>query len=538
LAKVINAKTWQLVPASDGRRYSAYSDGNLPTVTPTWNLPATISVPAGSSVGVRQYTADADGWTIAVTSLATGLSYNSGTESIDAAETTAASGTATFTLSKAGEADVVDTATVELTDVGATDSYPRLAAIQIGTGATVTEDRLQEWARQHFVITPFWRTWSSGGYDIETLPAGLKKYNANARIFPYSNPWDVYENSTWAFCNNKIGSESSLNGNYDWWLRNSSGSRFNAVGNPSRYFVNIGDDVATDSNGLTWTQWWARWQNASPSDSGDWVQSSGKGLSQGDWDGVFLDNITLNRYYFESISADWDDDGTNDALETTKTNDLILYGQQAVVSEWRTLHPTRYVLGNLANLVSNINQPPNAGYSALFDGGVVEHAFRPEVWGGWDQMMTEYRRAFGFCQSPNLILFHVSLSDVNSRNPGIAYSDARWNRYFLTSCLMDNGYYFVTPGGYTEIGWFDEHGISLGDAIDGPQLSAWSNGVYRREFDNGLALVNPKGNGTRTVNVGAGWRRFSGTQDPTHNNGEVVTSVTLEAQDGIILVRE
>jgi len=116
VTKAINAKTWQLVPASDGRRYSAYPDGNLPTVTPTWSLPATISVPAGTSVGVRQYTTDADGWTIAVTSLATGLSYNSGTESIDAADTTAASGTATFTLSKAGETDVVDTATVALTN--------------------------------------------------------------------------------------------------------------------------------------------------------------------------------------------------------------------------------------------------------------------------------------------------------------------------------------------------------------------------------------------------------------------------------------
>jgi len=80
-----------------------------------WNLPATISVLAGLSVGVRQYTANADDWTIAVTSLAAGLNYNSITERIEAAETTAASGTATFTLSKAGEADVVDTATVALT---------------------------------------------------------------------------------------------------------------------------------------------------------------------------------------------------------------------------------------------------------------------------------------------------------------------------------------------------------------------------------------------------------------------------------------
>jgi hypothetical protein len=66
----------------------------------------------------------------------------------------------------------------------------------------------------------------------------------------------------------------------------------------------------------------------------------------------------------------------------------------------------------------------------------------------------------------------------------------------------------------------------------------WSQGVYRREFDNGLVLVNPKGNGTRTVNVGSGWKRIKGSQDPTHNTGQSVTSITLEAQDGIILLRE
>jgi len=111
VAKVINAKTWQLVPASDGRRYSTYPDGNIPAGAAAWSLPATISVNAGSSVGVRQYATNAADWTIAVTGLPTGLSYNSGTESIDAAGGAAdASATATFTLSKVGETDIVDTA--------------------------------------------------------------------------------------------------------------------------------------------------------------------------------------------------------------------------------------------------------------------------------------------------------------------------------------------------------------------------------------------------------------------------------------------
>ena len=70
-----------------------------------------------------------------------------------------------------------------------------------------------------------------------------------------------------------------------------------------------------------------------------------------------------------------------------------------------------------------------------------------------------------------------------------------------------------------------------------PQTSAWSQGVYRREFDKGLVLVNPKGNGTKTVNVGSGWRRIDGSQDRTVNNGQNASSVTLKAEDGIILLR-
>jgi hypothetical protein len=77
----------------------------------------------------------------------------------------------------------------------------------------------------------------------------------------------------------------------------------------------------------------------------------------------------------------------------------------------------------------------------------------------------------------------------------------------------------------------------LGQPKGPPQTNAWSQGVYRREFDKGLVLVNPKGNGTKTVNVGSGWRRIDGSQDRNHNNGQSAASVTLKEQDGIILLR-
>jgi hypothetical protein len=70
-----------------------------------------------------------------------------------------------------------------------------------------------------------------------------------------------------------------------------------------------------------------------------------------------------------------------------------------------------------------------------------------------------------------------------------------------------------------------------------PGATAYQHGVYRRDFANGIALVNPKGNGTQTVTLETSYKHLSGTQDPTVNNGKTVTSVTLQDRDGVILER-
>ena len=81
-----------------------------------WNLPATLNVQQSGSIGLRQYALNAGAHTISVSGLPAGVTYNSGTESLEGASTGTASGTATFTLSLAGQPDVVDTATVALVD--------------------------------------------------------------------------------------------------------------------------------------------------------------------------------------------------------------------------------------------------------------------------------------------------------------------------------------------------------------------------------------------------------------------------------------
>jgi hypothetical protein len=51
-----------------------------------------------------------------------------------------------------------------------------------------------------------------------------------------------------------------------------------------------------------------------------------------------------------------------------------------------------------------------------------------------------------------------------------------------------------------------------------------------------MVLVNPQST-ARTVQLEPGWRRLLARQDPTTNNGQPVSELTLQPGDGIVLVR-
>jgi len=109
----------------------------------------------------------------------------------------------------------------------------------------------------------------------------------------------------------------------------------------------------------------------------------------------------------------------------------------------------------------------------------------------------------------------------------------------LASTSMDDGYFAFNDGakGYKGALHFDEYDAQLGGATSDPPKRAWQSGVYRRDFQNGIVLVNPKGNGARTVNLETDFRKLQGKQDPTVNDGQTVRRVTLKDRDGLILMR-
>lgn len=72
--------------------------------------------------------------------------------------------------------------------------------------------------------------------------------------------------------------------------------------------------------------------------------------------------------------------------------------------------------------------------------------------------------------------------------------------------------------------------------LDGVRLQAGSRNIWRRDYGGGLALVNATAI-TQTLELGATYRRISGTQVPTVNDGSLVTQVDLPPLDGLILLR-
>jgi len=168
------------------------------------------------------------------------------------------------------------------------------------------------------------------------------------------------------------------------------------------------------------------------------------------------------------------------------------------------------------------------------DGGVLEamigESWSVESWGGWNATMAQYQKAMGPVRSPKLVIF----------NTWGRVTDYQAMRYSLATCLMNNAWFSYTDSGqgYHGVAWFDEFNVNLGQSTTQPPTAPWHNGVWRRDFENGIALVNPKGNGPQTVTLETAFVKINGSQAHNVNNGATVTSVTLQDRDGIILLRQ
>jgi hypothetical protein len=117
----------------------------------------------------------------------------------------------------------------------------------------------------------------------------------------------------------------------------------------------------------------------------------------------------------------------------------------------------------------------------------------------------------------------ISLGNAIARVP----VGTKWRRYVLNLK--------PTKGGGTRL----NVNVGLEETqvwVDSAYVFKGETNVFAREFERGMVLANASGS-SKTVSVGSNFRRISGSQDSGINNGQNVTSVTIPAYDGLILVR-
>jgi hypothetical protein len=386
-------------------------------------------------------------------------------------------------------------------------SFPRIGAYLLNNPQNIPQEEAQI-AKLGVVVLGMYRGYMGpSGQTPQEVIAAIKAINPNIRIFIYTDITELQHPIPAA------DSDLAPIDTNEWWLY-TSGTSGSMV--PSWfsgfYEINSTTYAKANSSGQRYLTWRATRDNSvfvTPNPSVD---------------GLYVDNF----FWAPRVDGDWTLSGTSQLDSNATTQQIWRDGLAGYVSSLKALMgSSKLVIGNVADWGTT---NPITGYEGVLQGGVMEaiigQSYSYESWEGWAGMMTYYQRVMSATAAPQLQIF-----DQEDTSP----TDYQNMRYGLTSCLVGgNAYYYFDVGG--TLYSYDEYNSNLGAATTSPPTAAYENGVWRRDFANGIALVNPKGNGTQTVTLGASFKHLSGTQDPVVNNGATVTSVTLNERDGVILL--
>jgi hypothetical protein len=395
--------------------------------------------------------------------------------------------------------------------------FPRLAGVNNGAPHNYYDPAYQaKLAKLNWSLLAIWVGWgASSDTTMEQTVRAIKAINPNHRVFLYENPMEVDEDNAAAAV------VFEKNDQMNWWAyeRGTTGSLllspYGKLKSRPQYQVNNTLFTPKDSSGYQQWEWHARWvvqQFYKPNPS---------------MDGFFEDNV----FWRPRIDADWNRDGIIDLKSSPQAAKWLRDALAKRFALFDSLMPGKLMIGNIADwgmssaVLTELDQKLNGG---LIEGIIGKH-YSVETWSSWAEMMRWYRKTMAAVAEPKLVAFH-QIGSV---------TDYKAMRYGLASCLLDDGYYAFTDEakGYSGVPWFDEFDFKLGKAVKPPTTVAWQKGVYRRDFENGIALVNPKGNGPVEVTLEEDFRRLTGKQDPAVNNGAVTRKLVLQDRDGIILKR-
>ncbi len=381
------------------------------------------------------------------------------------------------------------------TQVGqARDGYPKLANYFLHW--ELTESDVQSLARWDVVVLDMENQVRNPG-----LLKKLRTLNPKIIILAYITSEEIAQNavSSPSIMRRRLASRLSDN----WYLTDPNGNRLTFWG--GTHMLNVADNSPL-VNGQRFT-------SALASFVSDEI------LSTGLWDGVFYDN-TWDSLSWLTTNVDLDRDGAVD----TNIDEHWRSGYRALFNETRRLTGDKYIL---------VGNGGTKAYRNELNGILLENF--PNT-GGWSGTMDIYQFYEQGQRTP-----HVMIIDRNTLNSG-KNNNYRSVRFGLASSMLGNGYYAFDYGDkdHGQLWWYDEYDAKVGDPISAPaSLSGdkpFVSGVWRREFEHGVALVNGTDK-AQEVDLGGEYEKIIGKQDPAVNDGSIVEKVKLEAYDGIVMYK-
>jgi hypothetical protein len=124
-------------------------------------------------------------------------------------------------------------------------------------------------------------------------------------------------------------------------------------------------------------------------------------------------------------------------------------------------------------------------------------------------------------------LYSPGLDGSNNAGQAIIWPDAM-------AVNVSNRQAYTYPNVDAGLGW-------TGPWVDPAQTAPWQNGVYRRRAQFATVYWNQRGNGSRTVTFDSGTpvqAHYLGVQNPSYDNGNVITGMTFGDRDGAILCNQ
>lgn len=354
-------------------------------------------------------------------------------------------------------------------------------------------------------------------WDMVILSSNAAKFSPNAlRIMKQENPdiillayvstSDIPTHSPTFESSNiwrKFYEEVDRN---DWWLRDGNGNH--VVFWPGNWMVNVSNLTKKNYKGQNWPEFYAE-------------EIDNQILRDARWDGIFFD-YTFVYMQWINPNIDINNDGRIDT-----TNYVNQHWQEGMI---KLFEGVRQKAGSKKIFIANGTE----FYKNYLNGRMYEEF--PTPYDTWTRVANVY-----FNKQDGI---GENYSIVNSK--GDSSNDYQMFRFGLTTSLMSDGFYSFDAGAQThrELWWFDEYDYFLGKPVSGvknaetnQETTSFGSGLYQREFQNGVVLVNSSSQ-PKQANFNYILEKIRGTQDQAVNDGRLVNSITIQPNDGIILLRK